>query len=193
MESWEDWQKLYRFGTIVISPPDEVRKFVNAQREKYDPVSQACCEAHVSITQPLGRRLGSDEWHHVSNLLRRHESFEVRFGPVKSFLPYPCIWYEIQPSEKILNIRSALHQTGFFNLAMKHPETFIPHMTITEGLSGPPVDQGLLDQIAAEGATGTFLCESLSYIIPNQEFHFELASTLPLGEPTSRLAGIDGR
>lgn len=190
MESWEDWQEPYRFGTIVIWPPDEVRQIVNRQREKYDPVSHAFCEAHVSITQPLGRWLDNDEWHHVSNLLRRHESFEVRFGPVNSFLPYPCIWYEIQPREKILEIRSALHQTGFFNLTMKHLQTFIPHMTITEGFSGPPVDQGLLDQIAAEGTTGSFLCESLSFIVPNQEFRFEPASTLPLSYPASR--GIDG-
>jgi 2'-5' RNA ligase len=180
MAAWEEWQRPYRFGTIVIRPPDEVRETVNSQRAEYDPVSQAYCQAHISVTQPLSRPLDGEEWRQVSELLLAHEPFEIRFGPVNSFLPYPCIWYEIHPAEKILAIRSDLHQTGFFNLAMKHPKDFIPHMTVTEGLSGPAVDQGLLERIGTESSKGSFLCEELAYIVPNEAFRFEVASTFPL-------------
>ena len=180
MASWEDWQRQYEFGTIVIWPPNEIRQTVNSQRAEYDPVSQAHCQAHISVTQPLSRWLDGEEWHQVSELILRHEFFEIHYGPVNSFLPYPCIWYEIRPSQKILEIRSALHLTGFFNLAIPHPQNFIPHMTITEGFSGPAVDQALLERIRSESTSGSFLCEELAYIIPNEEFRFEVAGTLPL-------------
>ena len=180
MGSWDDWQRPYRFGTIVIWPPDEARQAVNSQRAEYDPVSHAYCQAHVTVTQPLRRRLDGDEWRQVSALLLGHASFELRFGPVNSFLPYPCVWYETHPIEKILELRSVLHQTGFFNLKMKHAQDFIPHLTITEGLSGPTVDQGLLERIRSESTTGSFLCKELAYIVPNEAFRFEVVSILPL-------------
>lgn len=41
MKSWEEWQKSYQYGLIVIRPPDEIRDLVNKQREEYDPLSQS--------------------------------------------------------------------------------------------------------------------------------------------------------
>ena len=144
MENWQDWQKVYQFGTIVIWPPDEVRMLVNQQRETYDQVSQTYCETHITVTQPLIKNLTENEWEKLRRVVNAFSPFEITFGPLKSFLPYPCIYYELQPAEKILALRNTLHQTGFFNLSMKHTEGFIPHMTITEGLSGPEVNQKLL-------------------------------------------------
>ena len=77
MDSRQDWQKLYQFGTIVIWPPDEVRVVVNKQREKNDPLSQSYCEAHISVTQPLLKELFKNEWDQV---LRVVESFGLLFG-----------------------------------------------------------------------------------------------------------------
>lgn len=180
MEIWEDWQKPYQYGTLVIWPPNEVREVVNYQRERYDPVSQSFCETHVTVTQPFARLLADKEWNEVHELLREFESFEIHFGPLNSFLPYPCIWYEIHPRAEVLEIRAALHKTGFFNLEMKHPKNFIPHMTITEGQSGPDVNENLLMQLQAESSEGSFLCENLAYIVPNEHFQFEVVKTLPL-------------
>jgi len=182
MEYWEDWQKPYRFGTLVIWPPEGVRGIVNAQREQYDPVSQSICQAHITVTQPFSRPLEEDEWKQIKALISGFQSFEIHYGPLRSFLPYPCIWYEIQPVEKVLALRNALHETGFFNLQMEHPENFIPHMTITEGLSGPCVDQDLLRRLQNESDGGSFLCESISSIVPDEDFHFRVLSVLPLSE-----------
>ena len=168
METGQEWQMVYQYGTIVIWPPDEVRAVVNTQREKYDPVSLAYCETHITITQPL-------------IILQRFDVFTLHYGPVNSFLPYPCIWYEIEPREKILELRQALHQTGFFNLTLPHTEGFIPHMTITEGLSGPPVDEVLLNQIQLESTSGAVLCQELAFILPDEKFCFQVGKILPLG------------
>jgi 2'-5' RNA ligase len=180
MESWEDWQKPYIYGTFAIWPPDEVREIVDAQRQAYDPVSQAICGTHITVTQPMIKPLGEGEWKRLQIVLREFVSFEIEYGPVKSFLPYPCIWYEVQPAERILEIRTALHDTGYFNLTMQHPEDFIPHMTITEGLSGPEVNEGLLVRLQQESKPGTFICDTLVYIVPDDHFQFQVRRSLPL-------------
>lgn len=183
MRQWEDWQKPYRYGTIVIRPPSSVREVVDTQREMYDPLSQQYSEAHISVTQPLIRELDESEWEHLQDVLAQFTPFQINYGPLNSFLPYPCIWYEIKPQDPTLKIRKALHQTGFFNLQMKHPESFIPHMTITEGLSGPTVDERLLEKLQNESATGSFQCKELVLIVPDEEFHFNVVRKIPLGIP----------
>jgi 2'-5' RNA ligase len=180
MDNWEDWQKLYQFGTIVIWPPDEVRKVVNSQRQAFDPVSQSYCEAHITVTQPLIRDIKDDEWNQILNILNDFDCFEIKYGPLNSFLPYPCIWYEIEPREKVLEIRHALHNTGYFNLKMSHTDDFIPHMTITEGISGPTVDEKLLERLQEIIRSGSFSCNDLAYIVHNEKFSFGVKTALPL-------------
>jgi 2'-5' RNA ligase len=180
MEKWENWQKPYQFGTIVIWPPDSVRAIVNSQREKYDPASQAICETHITVTQPFYHWPDQAEWKKIQEVLREYHQFEIHFGPLTSFLPYPCIYYEIRPGRYIVQMRDALHQLGLFNLEMRHPKNFIPHMTITEGLSGPEVDEGLLKELQRESGKGSFICRELSYIVPDDRFHFHVSMGLPL-------------
>ncbi len=183
MEHLEEWQKVYQFGIIVIWPPDDVRDFVNTQRETYDPISQSYCETHITVTQPLIKSLAEDQWEEIANLIKGFDAFEINYGPINSFLPYPSIWYEIEPAEKVLDIRQVLHTTGFFNLTLNHTEDFIPHMTITEGLSGPPVDESLLEQLQEVSKSGSFLCTELAFINPDERFQFQLKETLPLDDP----------
>lgn len=189
MDHWEQWQKPYLPGTVVIWPPDQVRNMVNEQRQRWDPASQAICEAHISVTQPLSQPLGKAEWAHLDSILAGFDPFEIDYGPLNTFLPYPCIWYEIKPREPILALRSAFHQTGYFNLELKHPENFIPHMTITEGLSGPEVDRALLQRLQEESGCGTFLCQELAFIVPDHSFQFQIHRTLPLGSGSPDRSG----
>jgi hypothetical protein len=181
MKHWEEWQKPYQYGTLVIWPPDEVREIVNAQRQDNDPVSQSYCGAHITITQPLLRDLEDSEWNQILDLLQDQGSFEIQYGPLNSFLPYPCIWYEIEPRQKVLEIRHALHKTGYFNLELNHTDDFIPHMAITEGFSGPAVDEDLLERLQATTRCGSFPCNELAYIVPNETFSFGVVKTLLLG------------
>jgi 2'-5' RNA ligase len=185
MENWKDWQKPYQYGILLIWPPDEVREIVNAQRKKYDPVSWAMCEAHITVTQMLRRHLLEEEWGEIRQVLSGHERFEITYGPVNSFLPYPCLWYEVHPRERVLALRRDLHATGYFNLDLPHPQNFMPHMTITEQLSGTPVvDEALLAQVQAESRPGRFRCDSVAYVVPDADFHFKVVEKLPLGSRT---------
>jgi len=181
MERWEDWQKPYEHGTIVIWPPDEVRAIVNAQRQANDPLSQSYCETHISVTQPLLREPSIEQWSMLEDVAHSKEPFKIRYGPLQSFLPYPCIWYQVEPAGKVLDLRSALHQTSLFNVEMKHPANFIPHMTITEGLSGPDVTENLLVALQSESGCGRFTVRALAWIVPDSVFHFSIRRTLGLG------------
>jgi 2'-5' RNA ligase len=182
MEHWEDWQKVYQHGTFVIWPPDDVRDMVNQQREKYDPRSASICEAHITVTQPLLQPMTDAKWRVIQEAISDFVPFFIQYGPLRSFLPYPCIWYEIQPARLVLELRESLHSSGFFNLVDGYIEDFIPHMTITEELSGPKVTEELLGSLQSESETGAFLCDSLAHILPDENFRFTVTKRIRLGQ-----------
>ena len=69
MDYWEDWQKVYQHGIMVIWPPDEIRKIVNAQRRAFDPESAAVCETHITLTQPLLNPLNDSERKQIQEIV----------------------------------------------------------------------------------------------------------------------------
>lgn len=180
MDRWPDWGQRFGPGLFIILPPLKIRRVVDVQRETYDPVSQSYIGTHITVTQPFLKTPSEAEWDICVRALKNIQPFEIRYGPLKSFLPYPCIWYDVQPEETVLEIREVLHQTGLFNLQEGFIEDFIPHMTITEGQSGPEVTNALLDELQKESQTGAFLCEELVLSAPNQDFQFSALDTISL-------------
>lgn len=181
MDRWPAWGKRFQPGLFIIQPPDAVSEIVNAQRMTYDPLSRSYIGAHISVTQPLSRTPSESEWDLLGQILGNMQQFMVHYGPLKSFLPYPCIWYDVQPAERVLAIREALHQTGFFNLDEGYIADFIPHMTITEGQSGPEVTRELLEELQRESQSGSFLCEELVLSAPDPDFRFSPQKRITLG------------
>jgi 2'-5' RNA ligase len=181
VDSWPDWQNPYVHGTFVLWPPDDVRHTVNALRGRYDPVSQAICPTHITLTEPLHRQPRPDEWYQLRQIVAASAPFELTYRPLRSFLPYPCIWFEIQPAEPVLSLRTALHRMGLVNLDLPHTDGFIPHMTITEGLSGPEVNEALLAALQEQVAGGTFAVSDVAFIAPDADFRVTVGKRLPLG------------
>jgi hypothetical protein len=48
ISKWQEWQKGAQFGVILIFPPEPLLTQVNVLRARYDPQSQATCDAHIS-------------------------------------------------------------------------------------------------------------------------------------------------
>lgn len=46
---WEDWQRDYRLGVILILPPPEVSRVIDALRRSYDPRAFRICPTHISV------------------------------------------------------------------------------------------------------------------------------------------------
>jgi 2'-5' RNA ligase len=181
MQHWSEWQKSYVHGVVLIWPPDDVRARINPLRAAYDPVSQSCCEAHVSLTPPFLRQPGEREWDAISHALAGHPPFDITYGPVNSFA-LDVIYLEIHPFEPLAALHGALLATALF-AAPVHAD-FVPHMTITEGLSGIPITAELLGRLRATVAGGTFRCSDLAHIRPDQDFHFSVERSVRLGPPT---------
>ena len=144
---WEPWQHAYRHGTLAIWPPKVVRHSVNQWREQFDPTSHSYAEAHITVTQPFRRPVTQDVLDRVTAILHAEDEFELTYGPLRSFLPSPVLWLEVQPAQRVVELRRKLHSTGAFDLSLPHTEDYVPHMTITEGLSGPRVDKALFQSL----------------------------------------------
>lgn len=168
---WEGWQREYRFGVLLIYPPDPPLEQVNALREKYDPRSQSGCEAHISLTIPLPRPLNDAHWVELNTIASGIEAFSIDYGPLMNYLPHPGVCLAIEPQDKLDRLRIALEAASAFEGAKPRRYPFSAHMTIAEFISVGRTEALMveLEQIAPQG---TFTCAGVSYAVPDADFHF---------------------
>lgn len=170
----DEMQRVYACGTLVIWPPDEVREVVNFWRSRFDPQSQAICEAHITLTQPFLWEPDEHEFDLIKHVVASHRSFRIEYGPLNSFLPYPCVYLEVRPSEPILRLRDDLHHLGMFDLTQPHTEGFVPHLSITDGYPDAEQSRLILAALERDAPRGTFICARASYIRPDDDYHFKI-------------------
>jgi len=164
----------------VIWPPSPIREQLNRLRQDFDPVSLEHAEAHITLTQPFKGPVTRGLMDQLVALLAREDSFAITYGPLRSWLPSPVLWLEVQPSERVLELRRKLHALGVFDLSLPHTEDFVPHMTITEGLSGPCVDDHLFNKLEGRVKVGSFKCTSVVYLRPDKQFRFRVEREIRL-------------
>lgn len=179
---WEAWMREYAFGAFYIFPPDDVIGPIDALREAYDPKSASICQAHVSLSEPLRRRLAAHELRELTTALREVDPFVIRYGPLRSFPPYPGVVYAISPEEQFRELRSAIHGASVFTGVVPSREHVAPHMTIAEFISLARTEE-LLDELEATAPTGEFVCDRIELAVPDAEFRFRRVLAVLLGEP----------
>ncbi|MEM9386545.1 MAG: 2'-5' RNA ligase family protein [Pseudomonadota bacterium] len=177
---WPAWQRAYRYGTLVIRPPARVRAVVDRWRARYDPVSQGYVDTHITVTQPFRQEPTRQAFAQITTILRLQHQFEIRYGPLRNFLPDPVLWLEVQPARRVMALRRALHETGLFDLSQPHTDGFVPHMSIAEGLSSPQADEALYAQLRGQAPVGKFPCRSITYLRPDERFQFRKLRTFRL-------------
>jgi 2'-5' RNA ligase len=173
--------ELFRYGTFIIRPPVDVRTTVNALRARYDPTSHAVSEAHVTLTQPFVVEPEDETWRAIDAVCAAHEPFEIEFGPLHTFLPYPCVYLDIQPADIVLRLRADLHALGMFNLTLPYTEGFVPHMTISDHYVGEERTREIFAELRDNAPEGTFLCDRITWIVPDDRFTFRVAREVRLG------------
>jgi 2'-5' RNA ligase len=177
----EGWVIPYLPGSLVILPPREVRERVNRLRRKYDPVSAWRIPPHITVTQPFRAEPGAAELALISRVLIDHQPVTLRFGPLRNFLPYPCIWFDVQPAEAVLALREELHRTGLFNTDLSYTDGFIPHMSITDGTPAAESTERLFRRVANRVRGGEFRVDELVYTRPDWQFRFLPVKSFDLG------------
>ena len=177
----EGWQKEYEFGHFVISPESEVADEVNALRAELDPRSASYSGAHITLSCPLKSELTESKEKIIKDAICSISAFTVDYGPVKNFPNSKVLYFQIEPAEKVLAIREALHSTDLF-YPHTAPYEFVPHMTIREvSGEGTEISQERMTEIRASHC-GSFFVESIDLILPNKEFVFSVSKTFTLGK-----------
>jgi 2'-5' RNA ligase len=182
---WEDWKKEYRFGVLLIFPPEPLLAQVNALRTKYDPQSQAACDAHISLTIPLPRPISEAQWSELEPIVSAIEPFPIHYGPLKNYLPHPGVCLAIEPQDALNRLRAALETAPVFAGAPVRKYPFSAHMTIAEFITIEQTE-ALMDELKQVAPEGVFVCTSVAYAVPDANFHFierrQLGLAHPLGD-----------
>lgn len=176
---WEEWQRDYRFGLILIMPPEEVSQQIDPLREKYDPYAFAICPAHISLSDPLRRELSLEDEQEIEEILSKVEPFVLYYDKLYASTEHAGVIYPITPQQPIDHLKEVMHTAKVFE-GIVYGRRHIPaHMTIAEFIS---IEDGLklCANLQASAPRGSFLCDRLEFIIPDQDFHFQRVRTFLL-------------
>jgi len=178
--NWEKWQFEYQYGAFFIFPPNGVIEPVDELRRRFDPKSASYCQAHISLSEPLKGPLSGEQLAELKDALSRVQPFEIKYGPLRSFPPFPGVCYSITPEKEFFDLRERIHAASIF---AGHPLTRkdrAPHMTVAEFITVERTAE-LLKELQGKVPEGIFQCASIEYAVPNDEFYFERVLTIPIG------------
>lgn len=179
MSKWEKWQRDYRYGLILIMPPDEVAGRINPLRAKYDPRTFSYCPAHITLSDPLGEPLTPERDAEVAGLLAGVEPFPLFFDKPQSSRQHAGVAYPIHPREPIDRLREVLHRASVFTRPPYYTRTIAPHMTLAEFVT---IEKSfrIVEELGDSAPRGSFLCDRLTYIVPDIHMHFHPVKTYRL-------------
>jgi 2'-5' RNA ligase len=180
-EHWAPWWFEYHYGAFYIFPPPGVIEPVDALRAKYDPTSAKHCQAHISLSEPLSGPLTNEQLAELQQALSLMQPFLIKYGPLRSFPPYPGVCYTTTPEKPFFDLRHAIHSTSLFATSPLTRKDRAPHMTIAEFITNERTDE-LLKALQGKVPEGTFTCGSIVYAVPNDDFYFEQVLTIPLAK-----------
>jgi 2'-5' RNA ligase len=182
VSGWEpSWKQAYRFGVLLIFPPDPPLSAVNALRGRYAWSQGGEGDAHISLTVPFPRALTVADWEELEAIAAKIEPFHVHYGPLMNFLPVaPGVCLQIEPQGALAVLLERLETGSCFEGARTRPYPFVAHMTIAELIS-VDLTLSLMEELKDEAPQGTFLCAHVSYAVPDAGFRFTERARLTLG------------
>ena len=178
---WEDWQRGYRLGVILILPPPDVSREVDSLRARYDPRSAAWCPAHISLSDPLSSEMSPALADEIRGVLSGVRPFKLCFDRLYASPRHPGVAYRIAPREPIERLKPILHGTSGFADEAHRRRDIAPHMTVAEFISIEESLQ-LCARLQDTAPVGSFLCDRLMYMVPDGSFRFQRRLTFPLGD-----------
>lgn len=180
MTDWEGWQGDYRFGVLLIFPPEPLRGRLNELRRHYDPRSQSYCDAHISLTVPATRALAPTDWHALEAAGRRCSPVRIEYGPLKVYEGHPGVNLAIEPVSELDEVRRTVEAVSPFAEAPPRGRPFSPHMTIAEFITMQRTEE-IVRELQGLELNGSFLSDFLDYAVPDEGFKFTQRRRLRLG------------
>ena len=182
---WEDWHCDYRLGLILIMPPEDVARQIDPLRAEHDPHAFAICPTHISLSDPLRREMTAELKAETREILSRIEPFTLHYGKPHASPKRGGVAHPITPQAPIHDLKEALHRAAVFEGKAYGRRSIPAHMTIAEFLS---IEDSLelCPELQNSAPSGSFLCDQLTFIVPDQDFHFHRVGTFFLGEGAQR-------
>jgi 2'-5' RNA ligase len=171
VDHWDEGQRAYRFGVILILPPEPIFTQVNDLRAQHDPISQAICDAHISLTVPLPRSPSDAQWAEIEAVTSSTRPFTIHYGPLMTYPPYPGVVLKIEPQTELDRLRIGLEACSAFHGVPSRPYPFSAHMTIAEFITIERTN-ALMAELNGTVDCGSFRCDSVSHAVPDPSFHF---------------------
>lgn len=180
LSKWEEWQCDYRLGLMLILPPADVSQQIDLLRAKYDARSFAISPTHISLSDPLSREITTELQEEFCNILGAINPFRLRFDKPRASTEYAGVSYPICPQAPIDALKQALHKSSAFDGHVHKRRNIPAHMTIAEFLS---IEDSLklCEQLQETAPSGSFICDRLSLVVPDESFCFKEVATYPLG------------
>ncbi len=178
---WEDWQRGYRLGVILILPPSDVSREIDLLRARYDPRSAAWCPTHISLSDPLSREMCPALAGEIRDGLSDVQLFTLHYDRLYASSKHAGVAHPITPGEPIDRLTHVLHGTSGFAPEAHRRRRISPHMTIAEFIS---IDESLrlCAHLQDTAPSGTFSCDRLEYVVPDESFRFNRTLTFLLGD-----------
>ena len=112
----------------------------------------------------------------IRDILCRIEPFTLHYNRPHASPERGGVAYPITPQAPIDELKAALYTAAVFDGKVHRRHNIPSHMTIAEFRS---IEDSL--QLCAElqdsAPSGSFLCDRLEFIVPDQDFHFQKVST----------------
>ena len=181
ISGWENWQRDYRLGLILILPPEEVSLGIDQLRAKHDPYAFSICPTHISVSDPLRLEMTDESEEEIRDILSRIEPFTLYYDKPHASSKRAGVAYPIMPKDPIDNLKEALHTASIFRGKIYQRRNIPAHMTIAEFIS---IEDSLklCTDLQNSAPSGSFLCDRLEFIVPDQDFHFQKICSFCLGK-----------
>lgn len=127
----------------------------------------------------LTRPLDSTHWSELQSITSEIEPFYIHYGPLINYPRHPGVVLAIEPQDELDKLRAALESASVFEGAPAREYHFSPHMTIAEFISMERTEE-LISELQGLTPEGDFLCDSISYAVPDGSFHFTERAKLEL-------------
>ena len=182
--AWPTWQRDYRYGTLVILPPSNLASALDPIRSRLDPVSAATIGAHVTLTPPFATAPTSTDEERVLRCIRGLASMRLQLDRPTRFSGSSVLYLPVVPAEELGKLREVLLAIGLFRLDLPHTTDFVPHLTLSEFGTAPAVPDTELPPPEAMA----FLADTVTWVVPDEAFHFTVRRTFTLAPSHPTLA-----
>ena len=170
----------YRYGVVVIVPPDPHRTVVNALRRAYAWSQSSECDAHVSLSVQVPGPVDPIDVRDLEDRLAHVEPFVLEYGPIVLGGDDRGIVLDVRPREKLEELLPLVEAARMFDGAMERKWPFRGHMTIAEMLTEEQSER-VRRELADLDLSGRFLVDRLSYVVPDENFAFTERATARIG------------